>query len=62
MSAGSYNNQTIATSIYMTINNRGEDTTKNITNKNEFEYLFELMKRKTTPNISEKDVFDNFFI
>ena len=62
MSAGSYNNQTIATSIYMTINNRGEDTTKNITNKNEFKYLFELMKRKPTPNISEKDVFDNFFI
>lgn len=57
ITAGSYNNQTITTSIYMTINNRGnEDTTKDITTKNEFKYLFELMKRKSIPYISEKDV------
>ena len=57
ITAGSYNNQMITTSIYMTINNRGnEDITKNIAAKSEFKYLFELMKRKAIPYINEKDV------
>jgi hypothetical protein len=57
ITAGSYNNQMITTSIYMTINNRGnEDITKNIATKSEFKYLFDLMRRKDIPYISEKDV------
>ena len=57
MSAGSYNNQMITTSIYMNINNRGNsDVKKDITRKNEFKYLFELMRRKSIPYIDENDV------
>ena len=57
MSAGSYNNQMITTSLYMNINNRGNsDVKKDITRKNEFKYLFELMRRKSIPYIDENDV------
>lgn len=57
ISAGSYNNQMITTSLYMNINNRGNsDMTKDITRKNEFKYLFDLMRLKGVPYIDENDV------
>jgi hypothetical protein len=57
MSAGSYNNQMITTSIYMNINNRGNSNMKkDITRNDEFKYLFELMRRKAVPYIDENDV------
>jgi hypothetical protein len=57
ISAGSYNNQMITTSLYMNINNRGNsDMKKDITRKDEFKYLFELMRRKAVPYIDENDV------
>jgi hypothetical protein len=55
IAAGSYNNQMITTSIYITINN--QESSKDIRNKNEFKYLFDLMKNKSiTDYIEEKDV------
>ena len=47
----------ITTSLYMNINNRGNsDMTKDITMKNEFKYLFDLMRLKGVPYIAEDDV------
>ena len=42
IAAGSYNNQMINTSIYITINN--QDSSKDIRTKKEFKYLFDLIK------------------
>uniref|UniRef100_A0A6C0LLG0 Major capsid protein N-terminal domain-containing protein n=1 Tax=viral metagenome TaxID=1070528 RepID=A0A6C0LLG0_9ZZZZ len=57
VSAGSFNNQMITTSLYININNRGNnDGTKDITKKNEFKYLFDLMRRKEVPYINENEV------
>uniref|UniRef100_A0A6C0LEG3 Major capsid protein N-terminal domain-containing protein n=1 Tax=viral metagenome TaxID=1070528 RepID=A0A6C0LEG3_9ZZZZ len=57
VSAGSFNNQMITTSLYVNINNRGNnDGRKDITTKNEFKYLFELMRRKSVPYITENEV------
>ena len=57
ISAGSFNNQMTTTSLYLNINNRGNnDSRKDITMKNEFTYLFDLMRRKSIPYIAENEV------
>jgi hypothetical protein len=57
VSAGSFNNQMTTTSLYLNINNRGNnDGRKDITTKNEFTYLFDLMRRKSVPYIAENEV------
>jgi hypothetical protein len=57
ISAGSFNNQMTTTSLYLNINNRGNnDGRKDITTKDEFAYLFELMRRKSVPYITENEV------
>jgi|UniRef100_A0A6C0CDL5 hypothetical protein len=55
MSAGSFNNQMTSTSLYLKINNKGNDT-KDITKTAEYKYLFELAKRNSVDYIQEKDV------
>ena len=55
IAAGSYNNQMINTSIYITINN--QDSSKDIRTKKEFKYLFDLIKNKSiTDYINENEV------
>jgi hypothetical protein len=55
IAAGSYNNQMITTSIYITINN--QDSSNDIRYKNEFKYIFDLMKKKSITNyINENEV------
>jgi hypothetical protein len=55
IAAGSYNNQMISTSIHMTINN--QNILNDIRTKNEFKYLFDLMKKNSvTSYIKETEV------
>jgi len=57
ISAGSFNNQMTSTSLYLNIYNRGNnDSRKDITTKYEFTYLFDLMRRKSIPYITENEV------
>ena len=53
--AGSYNNQMITTSLYITINN--QNISNDIRTKNEFKYIFDLMKKNSiTSYIKETEV------
>jgi hypothetical protein len=53
IAAGSYNNQMITTSIHITINN--QESSNDIRTKNEFKYLFDLMKNKSITSYIKED-------
>jgi hypothetical protein len=55
MAAGSFNNQMTTTSLFLKINNKGNDL-KDITKRYEFKYLFDLTKRNSVKYIKETDV------
>ena len=55
ITAGSFNNQMTKTSLYFNINNIG-NSIKDITKRNEYKYLFDLMRRKSVAYIKEDEV------
>ena len=62
ITAGSYNSQKVATSLYLTINNNDDNgPQKNIRNRNEYTYLFKLLRLKSLyDNYSTKEDDVNF--
>ena len=55
MAAGSFNNQMTTTSLYLKINNKGNNV-NDITKRYDFKYLFDLTKRNSVQYIKETDV------